>query len=751
MYKTQRNLFYLILIIISILFSACSSSSNDGDSGKSGDDINLPQDPIAVDDTVLILMDTSIDIEVLLNDRDPNGDALIVNTVTLPTLGGVVINANGTITYTPTPGMIGTDEFDYTISDSDGNHATAHVTITIKATNTAPIANAGTPQTVHLNTSVTLNGSASTDADGDSLYYSWSVVNLPNGSNLTTIENNTSMVASFTPDVIGSYTFSLNVTDGIAQDNNTTEILVTNNNLPTAVISKVINVAAFNTAVQLDASNSSDPEGDTLTYRWTQLSGTDVTGGVGYLTGVSPLFNTPQVEGLLDFNLTVSDGTDTSEPVTGHVSVLEYADNAIFVSASGDDNDNGSYEAPIHTVAAAFASGINHIYVQQGSYLESVTLADNTMLLGSYDSFWSKTPMVSSTIVGTSNYVLRGINTTNTYIEGFSLISSNTLWDNCYSIILSNSHQIFITHNIITSENGDPGRSGADAPPASHSNDGNDGDDGALDTDVVALGGLGGGDPSNCTSARGGRGGAGRYAENGLDGESVAARGGVGGTVGNPGTKGENAWNGHDGTDGSDGESGPKAQLSTFGLIPIRANDGEDGSCGDGGGGGGAGGGQTGLTVTDGTGNAGGGGGSGGGGGHGGNGGNGGGSSIAIYLFNSTDISIISNVITTHDGGNGGNGSNGSIGATGGNGGLGATVGNGNEIGKGGNGGYGGNGGNGGHGGGGHGGSSIGILKDINTTLIETTNTYLLGNSGTGGLSEGNNGSDGFVADVLTW
>jgi len=749
MYKTQKKIFYLVLILMSILFSACSSSSDDGDSG---DDINLPQVPIAIDDTVLMLMDTSIDIEVLLNDSDPNGDTLTVSAVTLPAIGGVVVNANGTITYTPTAGMIGTDEFDYTISDSDGNHVTAKVTITIKATNTVPVANAGATQTVHLNGgSVTLNGSASTDADGDSLYYLWSVVDVPNGSNLTTIENNTSMVASFTPDVIGSYIISLNVTDNIAQDSNATEILVTYNNIPTAVISKVINVAAFNTAVRLDASNSSDPEGDTLTYRWTQLSGTDVTGGVGYLTGVSPLFNTPQGEGLLDFNLTVSDGTDTSEPVTGHVSVLEYADNAIFVSVSGDDNDNGSYETPIHTLAVAFASGINHIYVQQGEYLESIILADNIMLLGSYDSFWSKAPMVSSTIIGTSNYVLRGINTTNASIEDFSLISRNTSWDNCYSIILSNSHQISIIHNIITSDNGHSGHSGADASPASHSNDGDDGDDGALDTDVVALGGVGGADPSNCTSARGGRGGAGRYADDGLDGESVAAPGGLGGKVGNPGTKGENAWNGHNGTDGSDGESGPKAQLSTFGLIPLKANDGEDGSCGDGGGGGGAGGGQTGLTVTDGTGNAGGGGGSGGGGGHGGRGGNGAGSSIAIYLFNSTDISIINNIITTHDGGNGGNGGNGSIGATGGNGGLGAIVGNGSEIGEGGNGGHGGTGGNGGHGGGGHGGSSIGILKDVNTTLIETTNTYILGTSGTGGLSEGNNGSDGFIADVLTW
>lgn len=79
-------------------------------------------------------------------------------------------------------------------------------------TNTVPVANAGTAQTVTTGTLVNLDGSASSDADGDTLTYSWTLTP-PAGSAAALAGANTA-TPSFTPDVGGLYVASLIVNDG---------------------------------------------------------------------------------------------------------------------------------------------------------------------------------------------------------------------------------------------------------------------------------------------------------------------------------------------------------------------------------------------------------------------------------------------------------------------------------------------------------------------------------------------------------
>ena len=70
--------------------------------------------------------------------------------------------------------------------------------------------------------------------------------------------------------------------------------------------------ALIGSTVTLDGTASSDPEGEPLTYLWTQIRGADVTGGTGVLTGPTPSFTAPILPDRLDFDLTVSDGELTS-------------------------------------------------------------------------------------------------------------------------------------------------------------------------------------------------------------------------------------------------------------------------------------------------------------------------------------------------------------------------------------------------------------------------------------------------------
>jgi outer membrane protein OmpA-like peptidoglycan-associated protein len=87
--------------------------------------------PTANPETVGILKGQGVDINVLANDIDPEGDTLAVTAVSTATQGTVSINSNGTVRYQHRPGTLGTDTFNYTIIDSVGNTAVGTVTIII--------------------------------------------------------------------------------------------------------------------------------------------------------------------------------------------------------------------------------------------------------------------------------------------------------------------------------------------------------------------------------------------------------------------------------------------------------------------------------------------------------------------------------------------------------------------------------------------------------------------------------------------
>ena len=79
--------------------------------------------------------------------------------------------------------------------------------------NHAPIANAGENQTLEVGNNVVLDGSHSTDTDGDTLQYQWQFNSKPSGSSATLIDANT-VHPYFTADVAGTYTLQLIVNDG---------------------------------------------------------------------------------------------------------------------------------------------------------------------------------------------------------------------------------------------------------------------------------------------------------------------------------------------------------------------------------------------------------------------------------------------------------------------------------------------------------------------------------------------------------
>ncbi|WP_157632545.1 Ig-like domain-containing protein, partial [Cochleicola gelatinilyticus] len=83
-----------------------------------GDPLAANDPPIANNDTNVTEIDVPVTGTVLSNDFDPDGDPITVTDNTQPSNGTVVVNTDGTYTYTPNPGYSGEDSFEYTICDN---------------------------------------------------------------------------------------------------------------------------------------------------------------------------------------------------------------------------------------------------------------------------------------------------------------------------------------------------------------------------------------------------------------------------------------------------------------------------------------------------------------------------------------------------------------------------------------------------------------------------------------------------------
>ena len=111
-------------------------------------------------------------------------------------------------------------EFLTTIKTGNGFwvNAKAPFSITLPAAvvvlaNAAPVAKAGVDQNVTSGSVVTLDGSASADANGDALTYAWTLTSRPNGS-LAALTSANTVKPTFTADVAGIYVATLAVNDG---------------------------------------------------------------------------------------------------------------------------------------------------------------------------------------------------------------------------------------------------------------------------------------------------------------------------------------------------------------------------------------------------------------------------------------------------------------------------------------------------------------------------------------------------------
>ena len=203
-----------------------------------------------------------------------------------------------------------------------------------------PVADAGADQAVYVNNMVRLDGSHSSDADGDSLIFHWSIVSKPSGSSAM-LSNSQAVKPTFDVDVAGTYTVQLIVNDGTVNSAPDTVTISTENSAPVSDAGADQSILVHDT-VQLDGSASSDIDGNILTFNWSIVSkpsGSNAT--LSDTKDVKPVF-VVDVTGNYTVRLIVNDGTANSAPDMVTISTQNSAPvgDAGADQTLGDDEDN---------------------------------------------------------------------------------------------------------------------------------------------------------------------------------------------------------------------------------------------------------------------------------------------------------------------------------------------------------------------------------------------------------------------------
>ena len=147
-----------------------------------------------------------------LNATDPKGGPLKYSILSQPS-HGTLSGKTPSVTYKPSKDYVGQDSFTFKATDDKGTDSNiATVTMDVKSANQAPVAETGSNQEVEQGTTVTLDGSNSTDPNNDSLGYTWEQLSGP----LVTIVNPDAAIIEFVAPQVNDDTtlkFKLTVTD----------------------------------------------------------------------------------------------------------------------------------------------------------------------------------------------------------------------------------------------------------------------------------------------------------------------------------------------------------------------------------------------------------------------------------------------------------------------------------------------------------------------------------------------------------
>ena len=321
-------------------------------------DVNdLVPDISALPDKVTLNEDSSIDINVLLNDSYNTTESILV-TIDTPANGSATVS-NNIVSYTPDSDFFGTDEIIYTLNQADQS-PTATISISVNSVNDSPVfENLLSSYIVNENQTTVTNISV-TDAENETL--TLSITGADAASFSLSAENILSFVSSPDYEEQNLFEITISVTDGI--DTVSKDVTINLNNLNDN--NPIIGTLSFNSAenqLSIGNINATDADLDALIY---SNSGSEISiSDNGLLTFLlAPDFETKTS---YSTSVTVTDGINSiTENINIAITNLDDNPTNFISSASFSANEN---QSSIGTVVASDADTQSLTYSISGSEL----------------------------------------------------------------------------------------------------------------------------------------------------------------------------------------------------------------------------------------------------------------------------------------------------------------------------------------------------------------------------------------------
>jgi len=281
-------------------------------------------------------------------------------------------------------------------------------------TNQLPAADAGLDSLIYSAQQAILNGSNSTDPDGEDLTYSWSQLS---GPVVQIVDADQAMATVIVPTVTENtiLTFQLEVTDSDEEIGTDTVIVTVQPNTPPVANAGVDQTAVAGDIVMPDGSGSSDAE-SAISYQWSQISGPLV-----FLTGASTV--KPTVVTIATgnhytvvFELTVTDSVgaqdtdqvsisvldpladDDSDGLPDYYEILNFGNTSSYTGTDDPDGDaitnyQEYQEGTDPNITEPAPSQLNNVTVIPGDGAALVSW-NSTKSVANYNLYWSTQPIV---------------------------------------------------------------------------------------------------------------------------------------------------------------------------------------------------------------------------------------------------------------------------------------------------------------------------------------------------------------------
>ncbi|SOB91611.1 VCBS repeat-containing protein [Rhodobacter sp. JA431] len=265
-----------------------------------------------------------------LGATDADGDVLVYSVTTLPSLGSLELNPDGSFIYTPDANANGMDSFSYEVSDGT-SAIPGTVSLTIAPQDDAPVADdltVGGPEDTVINGQLTAQ-----DGDGDAVTWELAAGSEPAFGTLNLSEDGS---FTYTPDANanGTEVLTLTARDGALSDTATLTIHVTPvNDAPVAVADPDQEMQEDSTAIFDLAGNDTDVDGDAL-----MIIAVEALHGVAEITADGQVRYTPEADyfGPEVISYTISDGQGGTDTNSVQINILSRPE-IIYEGTEGDD------------------------------------------------------------------------------------------------------------------------------------------------------------------------------------------------------------------------------------------------------------------------------------------------------------------------------------------------------------------------------------------------------------------------------